>query len=691
MLAPEEFPNKAFQLAYFLHRERKTAAEIASRALNKLQLAATAQGKRLYYRLTGRADTRKARSKVSLGEPHLLQRLVYVESEEYERRKEAAAQISQSTNGVKPARRSDLIVYFLKHMVRITTRRNSFYVTLGLSRLVYNYSTPETMELYNLIIQDPDRVHDDYYYRSRKGILLKELKERFGELVEVSKGSRGEQRLRASDDGQRYCELVSECLRWFTPWSTPCVVPERFDPLNDPIKLLNFEGHQPDEEHEVEVNRIHAAIHPECFARLTSVNQFARPDERLELPHFFLAGSSDEHDDDPRTPPNLSTEELQVINDLLAQEALRRKSASTGFLRIVVDGVERAEINVPQTTAVQFQVGEEAELIEVYTSDQQGSLLLATHLLNLGGSRTQSLAIRTEGGHQISFTINVVHDEIGSTKGANVAVAFTQTARVRAAWQALKNTWTSAFGSLNNYEQPSFGWWKPASAFALLVLVLVGTWWVVTHRPQPKEVVQGEPIPGPTVPAVSASPDLPSVKEPSPLRDRRPQHGVQMSPTPLVAQREPGPREADESIVERSLIVNSGTNAQPDEVATRGTWNRNSMGTPLSEISKVYVQALSGNDSTREMQTELRARLSNGAVSSSTSDEADAALKISARKGARSLVIVTVRVVSENGYIVWPDSRRSSSWRYLGSQRSVADRIVKDLTQAIEDAKVRPE
>src|ERR1051325_1458946 len=87
----DELPNRAFQLAYFLHRERQTALDIATRALNQLQLAATAQGKRLYYRLTGRADARKARSKVSMGEPHLLQRLVYVESESYERRKEAAA------------------------------------------------------------------------------------------------------------------------------------------------------------------------------------------------------------------------------------------------------------------------------------------------------------------------------------------------------------------------------------------------------------------------------------------------------------------------------------------------------------------------------------------------------------------------------------------------------------------------
>src|SRR2546423_12666010 len=131
-ISPNELPDRAFQLAWFLHRERKTAIEIATRALNKLQLAATAQGKRLYYRLTGRPDARKARSKVSLGEPHLLQRLIYVESEEYERRKEAAAQNSQTHGGTTPARQWDLVGYFVKHLERITPKRNPFNLTLGL-------------------------------------------------------------------------------------------------------------------------------------------------------------------------------------------------------------------------------------------------------------------------------------------------------------------------------------------------------------------------------------------------------------------------------------------------------------------------------------------------------------------------------------------------------------------------------
>src|SRR6185312_8140952 len=243
-------------------------------------------GKRLYYRLTGRADARKARSKVSMGEHHLLQRLVYAESEEYERRKESSAQDPAAHPDTIPARKNDLLVYFIKHLVRITTRRNSFYVTLGVSRLLYNYTTPETMELYNLVIQDPDRVHDDYYYRSRKGVLLKELKERFGSLIEVTKGARGEQRWQAMDATSQYAELVRDCLFQFTPWETPCAVPEQFDPLTETIDQLNFQGRLADEEHEVEVNRIHATLHPDCFARLVAANEFATPDERLELPQF---------------------------------------------------------------------------------------------------------------------------------------------------------------------------------------------------------------------------------------------------------------------------------------------------------------------------------------------------------------------------------------------------------------------
>ena len=145
----EESIARAFQLAYFIHGDRETALNIAAEALAKLEVAAAAQDKRLYYTPTGRAArAERFRTKVSVGEFHLLQRLVYLESEPYERQSE------QSPNGESPDE-EDMLIYFIKHLVRITVRRNSFYVTLGLSRLLHNYSTAEAMEMYNVLVQDP--------------------------------------------------------------------------------------------------------------------------------------------------------------------------------------------------------------------------------------------------------------------------------------------------------------------------------------------------------------------------------------------------------------------------------------------------------------------------------------------------------------------------------------------------------
>lgn len=688
-ISPDDLPNRAFQLAYFLHCERVTAVEIAALALNKLQLAATAQGKRLYYRLTGRTDARKARSKVSMGEPHLLQRLIYVESEEFERRKEAAAQSSYAPDEITPARHSDLVIFFIKHLVRITTRRNSFYVTLGLGRLLYNYTTPETMELYNLVIQDPDRVHDDYYYRSRKGVLLKELKERFGELIEIVKGPRGEQRWKAGESNSRQAELVRECLTWFTPWSTPCVVPERFDPLSDPIEKLTFAGRHPDDEHEVEVNRIHAALHPECFARLAAANGLTTPDERLELPHFFLAETNDDSDQNSRTPPNLSEEDLNTINNLLAQEAGRRKAASSGFLRVLVDGTEMAEINTQRSASAQFAMPEEAEVVEVYSQDEHGPLLLATHLLNFNVATTRNFAITAEGGQHITFTVQLVRDDNGSTSGAQLAVTYARSG-VEVAAAKLNQISTSILNA--GRDLISAGWWKPAAAFSALVLLFAGAWWAWSDRPKQDNLVKVAPTPAPSI-ALMATPETPKSDEAQLASDhpeKKPTPGATAAaPTPLVARREP-----DETFVTRALMTGNDVTADPGGENTRGPWNRNSTGKSLAEVHRVHVQMKSSAASSADFLAELGEALAAGNnLQSADAGQADAALKVTV--GAASTrpddprIIVSVSAVNEDGYVVWPATQRSSSWRYVGRPRYVARRIVSDLSKDIRSVKGR--
>src|SRR5262245_54170180 len=294
----EESLARAFQLAYFIHGDRETALNIAAEAFAKLEVAAAAQDKRLYYTPTGRAArAERFRTKVSVGEAHLLQRLVYVESEPYERRAE------QAPNGESPDE-EDMLIYFIKHLVRITVRRNSFYVTLGLGRLLHNYSTAETMEMYNVLVQDPGRVRDDYYYRSRKGRLMKELKERFGDRLRVTRGVRGEERFQTDDTPGEHAELARECLQEFTPWRTKCAIPPNLDPCAEEIHDLAFDGSDPDREHAIEVNRFHAALHPDCFARLTRSLNFASPAERLTTPYFYMP--KDRNQDQNRKPPRRS-------------------------------------------------------------------------------------------------------------------------------------------------------------------------------------------------------------------------------------------------------------------------------------------------------------------------------------------------------------------------------------------------
>ncbi len=186
-------------------------------------------------------------------------------------------------------------------IVSARRKRNSFYVTLGVSRLLHQYSTAETMDLYNVVVQDPDRVRDDYYYRSRKKQLMGELKDRFGEMLQISRGARGEERFQSGDcpadcpDG--HGELVRECLRRFTPWNTRCAIPVNFDRFGEPIAALAFGGGDPDAEHKIEANRFHAVLDPDCFERLAAGLNLPTPEERLAVPHFSMAKR--EHDEEP--------------------------------------------------------------------------------------------------------------------------------------------------------------------------------------------------------------------------------------------------------------------------------------------------------------------------------------------------------------------------------------------------------
>ncbi|MBI3949282.1 MAG: hypothetical protein HY314_02340 [Acidobacteria bacterium] len=431
--------RRAFQLAYFIHGDRALAIRIVADALTRLEMALAAQDKRLYYTpngrlLLGHSNAQRFRSKVSMSELHLLQRLVYVASERYERQQE------QSSDGT-PLDEDDMTIRFIKHLMRITVRRNSFHVTLGLSRLLYNYGTAETMELYSVLVQDPDRVRDDSYYRARKKLLMEELHERFGQFVKLIRGGHGEERFQAQENPGQRAGLVRKCLSLFTPWNTPCVVPDRFDPMRDQIRQLEFEGSDPDKEHPIEVNRMHTVLHPNCYDRLTQALRLDPPEQRLAIPHFFLS-TDQSHEKKPPSdrehPPELTEEEITAIFDEVAERARQRKKHSAELLSILVDGIERARLDLAQTTRAQLEVEESAELIEVRAHAKQGNVLLAVYLLThynmRSGDRPRVSSITLEGGQKISFAVSASRNSAGDVIGALVDVTYRETNLVRAAW-----------------------------------------------------------------------------------------------------------------------------------------------------------------------------------------------------------------------------------------------------------------
>lgn len=608
-VSTEQVLNKAYRLAYFLHQDKDIATRIVAAATLKLNVAMASQSKRLYYVPVGRfsrGESRRTdgiRNKALFSDLHLLQRLVYVESEPFERQKERAAQVAPSdVHAVgDPANDEDLLVYFIKHLVRITTKRNAFYVTLGVSRLLHSYSTLETMEIYNAVIGEPERVKDDYYYRSRKAVLMHEMYERFGQLIRASRQRRGEERFETQPGSSELRSLLRECLRLFTPWDTQCSVPRDFDPLKSVIAALASKSSA--DENEVEVNRIHAVLHPDCFERLIAAFGYSPPDQRMELPRFFLDQSDEQSPPRQRSAPaDLSAEELAEINHMLDEQAGRRRGTSPGaVIRIMVDGVERGRLNPAEQSSISFSAEEDAEIIEVKSTDSSGDLLLATHVLTSFHDAAIVSSIRLEGGQDLSLSIT--RRQIEGNGGADLLVKFgyRETAPRRAArlwWHRQK---------LRQDSNSRRVWSSAILVASVLVVVCLTSYlaYVMLRPRQTSEVAQTsvvQPIPpGPTPVAQTINP--PVTKKPTPKK------------RPVKKPDE----DAGDSLRSSDMVPNL----------------------KLSEVKKIYIETR-GDAALNELRETLN--LSGVVTATTNAEEADAALKIA----GTSAILVNAR-----GTVLW--------------------------------------
>jgi hypothetical protein len=677
----------ALQLACFIHGDKATAAEIAANALSKLEVAAQAQDKRLYYTPSGRSSSRVARTKVSLCEHHLLQRLLYIESEPFEKRKE-----EDGLSGEE-----DMIIHFIKHLMKITLKRNSFYVTLGVSRLLHNYSTAETMEIYNLVVQDPERVRDDYYYRSRKARLMAEMKERFGELVRAVRMNRGEERFESDHLANLHKPLVRECLARFTPWTTRCILPEKFDPTKEIIKGLSFDSKDPDAEHVIEVNRFHSVIHPDCYLRLSDALQLDTPANRLDIPHFFLSENAQRPPRNGKSA-NWGKDELDEIRKRLDEQRARRRSFSASLLRILVDGVEKATLDLRHTTRARFTAGRGAELLEVIGVNAKGELLLATRLFDEASLKSLKTTIRLEGGQEICFNLTPSFDSIGEVEETVVEVGYRETNLVRAAALVSRQRVARMKEALKALAVT--GWAKPALAFALLALLAAGVWFFALRGNgmpnKPEQAHDKEQTPAPEEKRQEAPAPDPNQKINNPQQAKIP--NPQPSSVPKQEEKKPqsAPRQSGKqggqiagTAKRKPRNVNLPRNRalseqQPQEIIAaiperlRGGSGRLA-GLLLQEVKSIALDLQGDEELGRRMQEQLTLAFASSARFVLTErDNADALLKVFIKREPSGASFI-VRLANDKLFVIFPTEPKTTGRKYKGSPDEVAAKILNDL------------
>jgi hypothetical protein len=367
--APVELRQAGFQLAYFIFPDHATAIGILVRALEKLRIQSRREMKRLYWR---DKHAERPLRRIARSDLDMLQWLIMLESEKDERTQERAGEASLRNMAIR----------YIKHLVQITTTFSSFYVNVGLTRLLYNYSTAEAQRIYEMLTSrylGPDE------YRRVKSDLLDKMSLRFAGFLKIARVERGELRFEASDDQQRWAELVSDCLTTFTPWSTQGRCSQFSTPNGGNTKLASSYGAANSDKNEMEMRCCHILIEPACYSGLLKEMAFDPPNTRLALPRFVMTEKQEKSGDNgiqPRRPPELSQEDLDEIQRRLAATDTRRRNINPRNVAIVIDGVEHSQLDLTQKRQLQIEIQAGASLIEIRGEDDRGDLLLATHLIS---------------------------------------------------------------------------------------------------------------------------------------------------------------------------------------------------------------------------------------------------------------------------------------------------------------------
>jgi hypothetical protein len=514
--ADQEWIRRAFELAYFIHASKGIALSVAEEAWCKLEHTIGTGLKRQHSARDsvpgGMPSTNGMRTRVRLNDEQMLQLLVYAESDSWERASEKGDTPYHVTD-------EDLVIRFIKHLVRISLKRSTFYAVLAIGRLSYDYGTSEVRQIYDVLMQDGARFRDNPYLRKQKRVLMREVIERFGKLVRVVETPDREHRFVAQPTTQMLIDLVRACLRSFTPWNTTCVLPQSFD-STDSIPALSFSGTASDDESLTELNRFHTAVHPDCFSRIVASLGFDSPDKRLAMPQFFLSNGDTPRGDRSR-PPLLADADYRQVKQTREERSRRRRAFFARGLQVYVDGVERAAFDPRHEPRVAVRIKPAANVVEVRGKDGGGDLPLMTLLVDscdIPSGEAIKDALLLEGGQKFSTSITPVINDTGDIEEVQVEINYAETRPVRVlalvflrAWSLLGGTVSRPAAGLRELK-PRYSWLALASVAAALILGVSAIIWRQLDQPV-LELPPGPQVVLPPVPPPEVR-DMPAPRDP---------------------------------------------------------------------------------------------------------------------------------------------------------------------------------
>ncbi|HEX3154164.1 MAG TPA: hypothetical protein VHV32_06035 [Candidatus Angelobacter sp.] len=333
--------------------------------------------------------------RIARSDMDMFQWLIMFEAEQDERAQEKAGCISSA----------GMTIRYIKHLIQITTALSSFYVNVGVTRLLHNYSTSDAQRAYEMLTSrflGPDE------YRRAKSALMDKMSERFAGFLKIARVDHGELRFETSANQEKWVIAVSDSLSVFTPWSTQghCA---QYVSVNGNTKLKSAQKPANTDQNESELRCCHVLIEPTCYDQLMEDLAFDAPETRLAVPRFVMPDKQEKSDDNnvqPPRPPELSQEDLDQIQRRLAVADARRRNANSRIVTIMIDGVEHAQFDLTQKHQLQIGLEAGASLIEIHGSDDRGDLLLATHFIPYANNIFESsTGIAKLGAGKLEFRV----------------------------------------------------------------------------------------------------------------------------------------------------------------------------------------------------------------------------------------------------------------------------------------------